>query len=321
MTKHAVILCVVLFIFAALPSGAQDDAPRGIDLTPPTLGDFDPADVADIDIMDYPILPELTAHARAIYAAGVARGNNPHVFSKVGDCMTAAPEFLTTCDATGDLGEYEDLQAVIEHFAAAPARGGAEGWELDAFATVSLASAGGFNTTSALDPLWADPEWCDADENSLACEYRLSQPAFAIIMFGTNDVQALQAEYFDYYLRMVVLETIEADVVPVLNTFPGRPEFPEKSALFNQIIIKVATDYDLPLVNLWRALQDLPDGGVDGEETIHLTAPNDLELVCDFTEATLETGYTLRNLVTLQALDVLWRGLDEDDVEGVGDED
>lgn len=294
-----------------MASGQEEDPtptidPASLDLSLPTLGDFDPEQVADIDIEAYPVMPELTAHAQAIYRAG----NNPQIFSKVGDCMTAAPEFMTTCGLDIDFGDYDDLTAVVDYFAGEPARGGARGWEQDSFATASLASASGFNTTSALDSLWADPEWCERGETPLACEYRLSQPAFAMIMFGTNDVQSLEPEEFDYYLRLVVLETIEHGVVPVLNTFPGRPEYPDKSQLFNRIIIKVAADYDIPLVNLWRALQDLPDAGVNTEKTIHLTAPESGQW-CDFTEETLQTGYPVRNLVTLQALDKLWRGLDE----------
>ncbi len=286
---------------------AQEGEP---DLTPPTLGDFDPESVADIDIEAYPVMPEVTEHARAIYARGMDAGHEPHVFSKVGDCMTAAPEFLTPCAPENGLGEYEDLRDILEYFANVPARGGAQRWEQDSFATPSLSSAAGFNTTSALDSLWADPEWCSAGESPLACEYRLSQPGMAVIMFGTNDVQSLEAEAFDYYLRMIVLETIDYDVVPILNTFPGRPEYPEKSALFNQIIINIAEDYDIPLVNLWSALQVLPDGGVNVEKAIHLTAPEDGQ-TCTFTEDHLEAGYTLRNLVTLQALDAVLEGLDE----------
>ncbi|MBN1285379.1 MAG: SGNH/GDSL hydrolase family protein [Anaerolineae bacterium] len=303
---------LVLVMVAGTTIVAQEETPVPTpDLTPPTFGDFDPDSVADIDLEDYPVLPAVTAHARAIYAAGLEARNDPRIFVKVGDCMTVAPEFLTMCGPDIDFGEYTDLQEVVEHFAGAPARGGAQDWELDSFADPGLASASGYNTTSVLDPLWADPTWCKSNEGPLACAYRSSQPGFAVIMFGTNDVQALEPDYFDYYLRLIVLETIERGVVPVLNTFPGRPELPEKSARFNQIIVKIATDYDLPLINLWLALQDLPDGGINMDETIHLTAPADGRW-CDFTEANLQAGYTMRNLVTLQALDVLWRGLDEE---------
>jgi hypothetical protein len=263
--------------------------------------------VSDIALEDYPVLPVLTDRARAIFEAGQAAGNNPRVFSKIGDCMTASAHFMAPFGAGDyDLGDYGDLQPVVDYFAGTPARG--EGFTEDSFANPGLSTASGFNAASVLDPTWADPNWCRANESPLACEYRASRPAFALVMFGTNDVFYTEAEQFDYYLRSVVLETISHNVVPVLNTFPVRPEFPDKSVLFNQIIIRVAQDYDLPLINLWLALQDVPNQGVDTTQTIHLTWPED-ERTGVFTEDRLETGYTFRNLITLQSFDVLLRGL------------
>ncbi len=300
------ILMLLVLSFSATAFQGDD-----IDLTPPEFGEFDPASVSDIDISAYPLLPEVTDHARQIYQEGVAQGNHPQIFSKVGDCMTAAEYFLTPFGLNAyDLGQYGDLQEVVDYFNAQPAREG--DWELDSFANPGLATASGFNTASVLDPIWSNPEWCDANESPLSCEYRVSKPIFSLIMFGTNDTFFIEADAFDYYLRLIVLETIQQNIVPVLYTFPTRPEYPEKSELFNQIIIKIAEDYDLPLINLWLGLQDLPNGGVDEIETIHLTIPADGTSTGVFDDSTLQTGYTYRNLVTLQALDILVKGLTEE---------
>ena len=35
---------------------------------------------------DWPVVPEVTHRAIEIYLDGLAKGNNPHAFSKVGDC-------------------------------------------------------------------------------------------------------------------------------------------------------------------------------------------------------------------------------------------
>jgi hypothetical protein len=129
-------------------------------------------------------------------------------------------------------------------------------------------------------------------------------------MFGTNDVMYFEADFFDYYLRSIVLETINNDIVPILYTVPTRPEFPEKTYEFNQIITKIAQDYDLPLVNLWAAIQDLPSAGVDELEPIHLSVPADSH-TGNFTEENLQSGYTVRNLITLQALQILLDDLAE----------
>lgn len=302
-------LIVVLSILMIPSAQAQDGGDGNIDLTPPTFGDFDPASVQDIDLMDYPLLPEVTDHARLIYERGHEAGNNPQVFSKVGDCMTAATSYLTPFGLDDyNLGEYADLQPVIDYFAGVPARV-AEDWEFDSFANPGLATTSGFNTASVQDPIWSDPDWCTSNESPLACEYRVSRPAFAIIMFGTNDSYFFDEASFDFYLRTIILETINNNIVPIVSTFPTRPEFPEKSYLFNQIIVKIALDYDLPLMNFWRGLEDLPSKGVDEVETIHLTTPEDKRTGI-FTDETLMTGYTYRNLVTLQAFDSILRGLE-----------
>ncbi|RMG88504.1 MAG: hypothetical protein D6712_03510, partial [Chloroflexi bacterium] len=227
-------LCLLLALVLAVGGVlAQDEEPLtaedlGIDLSPPEYGAFDEADVADIDVTAYPILPEVTEHARIIYQRGIEAGNNPHRFSKLGDCMTATYEHFLGPFGTGeyDLGEYEELQAVIDHFSV-PARD--EGFEFDSFANPGLATANGFNTASVLDSIWANPNWCQAGESPLACEYRATKPIYSLIMFGTNDVMFIPAADFDFYLRTVVLETINRDIVPILYTIPTRPEFPERT--------------------------------------------------------------------------------------------
>jgi hypothetical protein len=130
-------------------------------------------------------------------------------------------------------------------------------------------------------------------------------------MFGTNDTTFFEPEAFNGYLRQIIDQTIKANIVPILYTFPERPEFPEKSILFNQIIVQIAKDYDLPLINLYRALETLPDKGINLKDPIHLSSPID-DNAGNFTPENLERGYTLRNLLTLQSLDVMIKGLNED---------
>ncbi|HLA45761.1 MAG TPA: hypothetical protein VJZ27_20100, partial [Aggregatilineales bacterium] len=196
------------------------------DLTPPEFGDFDPAGIEGINPEDYPVLPEVTEHARVIYERGQEAARNAQVFSKVGDCMTWSVYFLAPFGLGDyDLGENTGLQETIDFFGGVPVRD-REGWDYDTFANPSIAAAQGFNTASVLDPIWSNPEWCVSDESPLACEYRLSNPAFSFIMFGTNDVFFIEESSFDYYLRTIVLETINADIVPIMSTFPTRPEFP-----------------------------------------------------------------------------------------------
>ena len=217
--------------------------------------------------------------------------------------MTHNPYFLIPIgEGLYDLGDYQDLQTVVDYFADA---------DLNSFARESQASAGGFNSASVLDSLWANPEFCEAGETPLECEFRAMQPSIALIMFGTNDVFYLDEQSFDYFMRSIVVETIQNGTLPVLSTFPHRPEFPEKSVLYNQIVAQVAQDYDVPLINLWLALEPLPNKGIDAEDTTHMTVPASGE-VCYFIGPNLEAGFTLRNLLTLQALEAVLAAVEEE---------
>jgi hypothetical protein len=303
--RYFFIVFLLMLSVLSVASFAQDVPELPLELLPPVLGDFDEAALAAIDVLAVPILPEtISDMALAIYQRGSLAGNNPQIFSKVGDCMTASVDyFLGVFDSDADyaLGDYEDLQRVIDYFDV-PARAGE--FSDNSFSNPGLATTSGYNTASVQDALWADAEWCDAGESPLVCELRVSEPAFALIMFGTNDVMFFEPDFFDYNLRLIVLQIIENNTLPILYTVPWRPEFPEKIDLFNKIIVDIAQDYDIPLVNLYGAIADLPNWGVDAAEPIHLSIPEN-GTAGQFTPENLQYGYTVRNLLTLQVLDTL----------------
>jgi hypothetical protein len=293
------IAALVVLVLMGISSGARamgDPTPTLAPIQDPVMGEFDPESVADIDVAEYPIIPEFSDHALTVYREGLDRGNNPHAFTKMGDCMTDDPNFLLPIgEGEYDLVDYVDLQPAIDQFI--------DG-DWNSFARASQAAEGGFNAASILDTMWANPEFCEAGETPLSCEFRLSLPSVALMMFGTNDVYYLNAEQFDFFLRSIIAETLRYGTLPIVSTFPYRAEFPDQSVLFNQIIIKAAEDYDIPLINLALALEPLPDMGVDAEDTTHMTSPEDGQAAY-FTEENLQTGFTTRNLVTLQTLQAL----------------
>lgn len=250
------------------------------------------ARAASIDLTAYPILPETFGQAAIIYQRGLALGRDPRVVAKVGDCNTAGWVFLYPFgEGQYDLGDYAQLQGVIDQFG-------------ESFTHQAYAAHNGLNAGAVLDPTWAAPGVCEPGETPLACEYRTYDPAVAIIMFGTNDMVSLTADQFDYYLRRVIHETMDAGIIPVISTFPRHLSFPDRSILFNQIVVRIALDYDLPLINLWLALEPLPGHGI-APDGFHLDGP--LTRAGDMSLPNLETGYPLRNLLTLQTLDRLWR--------------
>jgi len=245
-----------------------------------------------IDLTNYPIVPRWFGQVKALYERGQAMGRNPKVITKVGDCNSVEWLFLTPFSAKGyNLGGYGTLQPVIAQFS-------------DSFDDHSYAAHVGLNVMAVLDPIWADPSVCEPGESPLACEYRVKNPSMAVIMFGTNDMVVLTYSQFDFYLRQAVNQTIQAGIVPILSTFPRHLAFPDRSILYNQIVVRVALDYNIPLINLWLALEPLPSHGIGGD-SFHLNGP--LTRAGDLTEPNLQTGYPMRNLVTLQGLDQVWR--------------
>jgi len=271
------------------------------DLPTPTLPEAAPVD----DAARFPILPEVSDFTRTIYQRGQAAGVHADVFTKVGDCMTADNLYFLGKFGSGDyqLGNYDNLQEVISYYSQTPVAGSQE----NSFVWRSQAALTGFNAASVEDANWTDPKVCKANETPLTCEYRLSKPGIAIIMFGTNDISALTSRQFDFFLPLVVHDTITHGTIPLLSTFPGSPVYEKKSHQFNQIIFQVARDYDVPVMNLWLAIQPLPGNGRNAESA-YLTRPPNTE-VATFTDANLRYGYTMRNLVTLQALDTVWSGV------------
>jgi hypothetical protein len=307
MVKDGLVAMRYFSLFLLLIICFAVSSQEEVDLTPPEFGDFDPATIEDVNLDDYPVLPTMTDHARLIFERGQEAGRNPAMFSKVGDSMTYSNSFLMPFAADEyELGDFENLQPLIDFIVA-------ESWieeeEATAFDRANYATQLGFSTSSALDPTWAVAEACEANESPLVCEYRVSNSAFAIIMFGTNDVMFFDEATFDFFLRQVILETINHDVVPIMSTFPIRPEKPDEAVQLNKVIVRIAEDYDLPLINLVKALEDLPNGGVDLSDTLHLTIPVG-STVATFTDEGLSGGYTVRNLVTLLSLDTLMRSLE-----------
>lgn len=251
-----------------------------------------------------PVMPEITPRIRSLMRAvlykGKQMGNDPHVFSLVGDCHTDHAAFFRQF-GTGkyDLGQYGNLQEVISYFSV---QAGSEG--PNSFIASQQAAHSAFNAAAVLDWQTSDPAVCKANESPLRCEYRLKKPGLAIIMFGVVDVEVMTAEQFNLYMRYIVKDTLDRGIIPVLSTEGENTSNPVKARQFNQITVALAHEKSLPLINLEAALEGLPNHGMD-PDGIHLTRPANVELTGFLNADTLKYGYTMRNLITLQALDVI----------------
>jgi LysM repeat protein len=261
-----------------------------------------PDSPADAPLRPSPYLSGIGEHLIEIYQLGLQLGNRPGVFSKVGDSITVTEAFLTDF-GTGhyDLHEHLSLQPALNYFCSSWAR------THTPFANRSLAAGGGWSSNTVLKPAHADPAICLPGETPLACEYRIVRPSIAIIMLGTNGVMGLPAEDFAQSMRPVIEETLARGIIPLLNTIPPlqRPGMQGKVEAYNAVLRGLADEYRIPLLNYWSALLALPNQGLSADGIHPSEAPAGHN--ADLSPANLRYGMPLRNLLTLQALDALWR--------------
>jgi len=230
----------------------------------------------------------ISAKAREIYQLGLKLGNNAKAFSKVGDCMSTTPFFLVPFDNSKQYRLPQNLvslQETVDNFSGS-------------FSRSSVAAKDGFSAASLLNPLWADPNVCGRTEGPLNCELRLNKPSMVIVSLGTNGIW-LTGESFEGYMRDLLNVMIKRGVLPILST---KADNVEGDGRFNAIVIKLAKEYDLPLWDYWTIAQVLPKSGItDGQYHLEWAPP--------IFDDGLKTGWQLRNLSALQALDGVWRGV------------
>ena len=254
--------------------------------TPDSVFIVDPTAVNSIPVSEIIVVSdEVAQNMREIYARGQALGRDIQAFSKLGDSLISTPSFLTQFD-TGvyDLGAYGHLQLAIDYFAGSYERYG-------------VALRPGLHAWGVFDPLWANKDWCQANEDLLSCEIRLHNPGVLLILLGTND--AGNPPGFDYNMRKVVEFAIKNGIIPVIVTKADRFEGPENT---NNIILRqIAADLQVPLWDFDLVADTLPDRGLT-DDNIHLTIfPEN-----DFTiPEAYQTGHGVHNLTGLMLLEAV----------------
>jgi hypothetical protein len=236
-----------------------------------------------------PIIPDgISERVREIYQAGLAMGNHPHIFSRIGDCASAAPGFLAGFDRNYNLGEFSSLQPAIDYFQGS-------------FERPSLAAYGGLNSARLLISLW-NPKECLSNEILLDCQYRIDRPGFAIISLGTNEAYYIRSDpaSFERNLRFIIEDTIAQGIVPVLGT---KADNYEGDNSINAAIARLALEYELPLWNFWLAAQPLPNQGL--VDPSHLSSVSYSNFTDFSIPHSMEYGMQVRNLTALQMLSFL----------------
>lgn len=285
------------WLLLSLPRGAQAWVPAatGTVQGPATelvaedtpIATATPATPPDIPAAGGPVLPTVSARARAIYQLGLTLGNNPRAFSKIGDCNSVAPYFLAPFDSSDyGLGStYAYLQTTIDNFGGSFSRDGA-------------AAQIGLNVDSLVDPTWADPRLCLSGETPLACEVRIQKPSIAFISLGTNGSWQSN-DHYETGMRHIINYLIGRGVLPILSTKIDNLEGGDR---FNQIVMRLAGEYNVPLWDFASAGRALPGNGL--ADTYHPSWGRPF-----FDHTPLLAGWQVRNLTALQSLDIVWQGV------------
>ena len=227
---------------------------------------------------EWPVVPEPTNRVAEIYAIGQLLGNDPHHFSKIGDCQNVRAAFMGLFDKPGwyKLREgREHLQPTIDWFAGSFDRDG-------------MSVKGGYNAAAVLSPMWADPQVCQPGENPVECELRTYKPSFAIVSLEYW-WQGRTTEKYEEYMRKIIDTLIEHGVVPILAT---KADNIEGDHALNLMTAQLAYEYDIPLWNFWRSAQSLPNKGMDAERNdgFHISV----------------RGWEDRSFTALETLDKMW---------------
>jgi hypothetical protein len=203
------------------------------------------------------VSPDLSPHAQEILLGAV---NNPsldlHVFSKVGDCQMTPATFLG-----GFANGIYVIPAGLDETVS---------WFSTSMTSESVTAANGLGISSVLNPMFglaAGNTQCQANETPLDCELRTRHPALVLAAMGTNWKPHGELS-FEIYLRQVVDRILASGALPILATKADDIEGDWKLDL---AIAKVAFDYDLPLVNVWRSVQALPNHGLTAPLNEYLT--------------------------------------------------
>jgi hypothetical protein len=229
---------------------------------------------------EWPVVPELTGREKSIYQYGLALGNDPHSFSKVGDCQAIKQVLMGLYDQPGRYtitDENAYLQEAIANFSGSFDRDG-------------QGVRGGFNAAAVLSPIWADPEVCQPGENPIECENRVHNPSFVIISLEVW-WEGRTVERYEEYMRTIIEYYIDNGVVPILST---KADNVEGGHRINLATAQLAYEYHIPLWNFWLAVQSMPYQGIDpNRDGFHISYD----------------AWTVRSFTALQALDAVWRGV------------
>lgn len=252
-----------------------------------------------------PVTPSVLARLQEIY--GRSDTLRDDVFLKAGASGTVSTNLLY-CFAGPAQPAYrldwdgrEALQATVDFF-----RGG------------DAAGSTPFDRATLAAEVGRTASWCvSGDPSPLAEELAALSPRFALVNYGTNDME-MGTTYASalpgfYQSLMTLLDQLEsAGVVPIVTGLNPRSDSVAAARwvpTYNAVTRGLTEARQVPWVNLFEASRGLPGQGLlpDG---IHGNCYEEGSAQpCVFDDFGLTYNYNVRNLLTLEVLDLVRRTL------------
>ncbi|KAB2866235.1 MAG: hypothetical protein F9K46_02730 [Anaerolineae bacterium] len=249
------------------------------------------------DVTQYPELPDIGALQPSIgqiYTSGVNSGKRNNVFSVAGDESVNSSNFLNNIAASPVSNGDPDLQDIV-NFYNVPAHTAGD-TASNSFDVQSFASGDGWTIDRLLDSAYADPTYCTLGETPLACELRIASPAVLFISFNPSNATQTGQDQFNNLLQQAVDTALANGTIPVLATLPNDGTDAGILADYNEIIVTVADNSNVPLWNVYVTME-----GSSGVYNVSGTGATDFN--------DLSGGVNRRNLAALQILNSIRQAL------------
>ncbi len=234
------------------------------------------------DWKDWPIIPaSIDPSLQKVYKRGLSLGNDPHAFSIFGDCQSRPDAFFGVFETDSSVVQNlsPELQETIAYFNGS-------------FNRESSTAQDGTTPGALLWTQWHRGEYgCTFAETPVECEIRTHHPSFVIIQIGSH-FESRNTEY----LRKIILQLLDAGIVPILAT---KADNREKDERINRDMALLASEYDLPLWNFWAAVSSLPNRG--------LYTRSDRPLQGDI--YLTEEAAQIHRMTALETLNIVWRAV------------
>lgn len=219
-------------------------------------------------------------------------GGRPDVFAKIGDSITISGDFLRCLDGEDiQWGDHPALKETLQFFR---------------HTKVDERSSSWGRATEAARVGWRTERILQGVPTPLDQELLAVQPAWALVMLGTNDTYADSMRGYAIALRTLLDALLKKDVIPLLSTIPPRrdkTEAREQVLEMNAVVRMLAQARQIPLMDLWGSMEPLYHAGL-ARDGIHPQAYRDDQVhPCWFDAQGLTAGMNQRNLLVLEALD------------------